>query len=406
MYIQINIRLVRKFRFQKNERGYSDFSFRLMRNLVIPVIGNYCAPRMINRENMPVTGPCFIYANHSNNFDPFVINYHMKSEPTAGVMTRYQFYKVIPRIFMDSIGVVPTSKYVPEPGIIRNVMKLAEQNRMITIFPEGGRRWDGRPKPLIEATLKLFWKMRIAVHPVQIHGSYLGWPRWADRPRKNSMELHWMHPLYPDDFDSYTEFADRCTELIRFDEYNPPESTLPVSANKPALGIQKMLYRCPYSGVPGSVHTPDGHRVFSRTSGDFSFTMDKDSRLVDHHGERHSVIKLYDEISTMPVLKDRQSVVIPGVRCQIYKVDESHQLKNAGYGYIKLVTDAVEIQEDAGHQTIYLDDIMYISIEKNHKLLLTTEKQSLMLNLGDQSALQWQNHIRRLQKGEPAVTSL
>lgn len=397
---------MKRFSFQKNERGFSDFSFRLMRKLVIPVVRNYCAPRMINRENMPVTGPCFIYANHSNNFDPFVINNEMNNEPTAGVMTRYQFYKVIPRIFMDSIGVVPTNKYVPEPGIVRNVMKLAEQNRMIVIFPEGGRRWDGRPKTLIEATLKLFWKLRIAVHPVQIHGSYLAWPRWADRPRKSSMALHWLHPLHPDDFDTYTEFADHCTELIQFDEYEPPLSTLPESANKPALGIQKLLYRCPYSGIPGSIYTPDGNRVYSRTSGEFNFTMDKDSRLVDHQGERHSVIKLYDKINAMPILRGKHSVVIPKSHCQIFRVDGNQTLENTGYGDIQLRTGAVDIRDETGQQTISLDDILYISIEKNHKLLLTTEKDSFMMNLGEQSALQWQNHIRRLQKGESTVNSI
>src|SRR5690625_6903733 len=84
---------------------------------------------------MPLTGPCFIYGNHSNYFDPFMINVGMTHEPTAGVMTRDQFHKPLPRIFMDSIGIVPTSKYVPEPGIVREVIRMIDQRRMIVIFP-------------------------------------------------------------------------------------------------------------------------------------------------------------------------------------------------------------------------------------------------------------------------------
>src|SRR5690625_7420975 len=88
---------------------------------------------------------------------------------------------------MDSIGIVHNSKYVTEPGIVREVIRMIDQRRMIVIFPEGGRRWDGRPKSWIESTMKLFWRMRIPVHPVQIHGSYLAWPRWADHYRKSKI---------------------------------------------------------------------------------------------------------------------------------------------------------------------------------------------------------------------------
>ena len=394
------------FRFSKNERGYSDLAFRFMRKVVIPYQDIYCAPRMINRENMPITGPCFIYANHANNFDPFLINHEMTHEPTAGVMTRYQFYKFFPRMFMDSIGVVPTNKYVPDPGIIRKVMKMIDQQRMIVIFPEGGRRWDGQPKPLIESTLKLFWRMRIPVHPVQIQGAYLHWPRWADYSRRSSIELHWQNPLHPKDFSDYSNFADTCRKLLDFDEYNPPPSALPIKAQKPASGINRLLYRCPYSGVSGSVFTPDGENIYSRTSGKIAFTMDKDSRLIDRTGKRHSLIDFYHHIRKMPIVRDSQSIVIRKIPCKVYRHNDRNLLTRLGNGYIELMTKLVVLWHGSDRINFPLEELRYNSIEKNDKLLLTTKEVSYMVDLGEESALKWQHYIRRLQNGESTVTSL
>lgn len=390
----------------KNDRGYSEHTFRFMRLTIPRVVRYYSAPRMINRENMPLTGPCFIYANHSNNFDPFLINHEMTREPTAGVMTRYQFFKTLPRLFMSSIGVIPTSKYVPEPGVIREVMKLIDLNRMILIFPEGGRRWDGRPKPLIEATLKLFWKMRVPVHPVQIHGSYLGWPRWADCSRYSRMELHWLSPLRPEDFSSYDNFADQCREAINFDENDPPASTLPYAARKPALGIQRILYRCPVSGTPEAVYTPNGTSVRSRNMPAFHFDMNEQSRLIDIDGQTHAVTDYYDRITKMPVLRDHHSVIIRDSPCTLYLVDTDNKLRKLGMAKIRLTTDLVAINRRSEHYRIPVTDIRYISIEKNHKLMLTTHEKTIMVDMGDRSVLQWQDYLRRLQKEEPTVRSI
>jgi 1-acyl-sn-glycerol-3-phosphate acyltransferase len=393
------------FTFSKNDRGFSEKSFAFMRKTIIPTAKYLFKPRITNPENLPQTGPCFIYGNHSNYFDPFLINVNMFKEPTAGVMTRDQFHKTIPRIFMDSIGIVPTSKYVPEPGIIRSVMKMIDQNRMIVIFPEGGRRWDGKPKPLIETTLKLFWKMNIPVHPVQIHGSYLGWPRWADHYRKCSMELRFMDPLHASDFDSYEEFARVCRNQIEFDEYHSPIDTRPPQSKKPAAGVERFLYRCPKTGENGAVYSPDGERVCSRTSA-MSYRMNASSRLVDADGEEHSLIDLFDRINQMPMVFMKEDLLLEKSGAELYRIDENHKLVNVGRSNTELRKDALNIFCGSDQFEIPIQDIQYTSIEQNHKLTVTTTESTLQINLEGQSALQWQRYIRRLKIGENAVKSI
>lgn len=395
------------FTFDKNDRGFSQKAFSFMRKTIIPATKYLFNPRIINPENMPMTGPCFIYGNHANYFDPFMINVGMTQEPTAGVMTRDQFHKTLPRIFMDSIGIVPTSKYVPEPGSIRSVLKMMDQNRMIVIFPEGGRRWDGKPKPLIETTLKLFWKMKIPVHPVQIHGSYLGWPRWADKIRKGSVEMHFMDPLHSSDFDDYDTFASRCREHITFDEYHPPEGAMPQTCSKPASGIHRFLYRCPDTGVNGAVFSPDGEHVFSRES-DFRYRMNTASRLINADGSEVSIIDLHEKINKMPmVFEDSQEkILLQKNGSFVNTLDKEQRLQPIDRGLAQLTENGLKVAVGSQKFDLTLDEIHYTSVEQNHKLTVTGEDQSIQFNLEGQSALQWQLYIKRLKAGENPLNSL
>ncbi len=393
------------FTFKKNERGISGFTFPIMRNLIIPASRYLFSPQVSNPKNMPLKGPCFIFGNHANYFDPFLINLEMTEEPTAGVMTRDQFHKPLPRIFMDSIGIVPTSKYVPEPGIVRQVMKMIERNRMIVIFPEGGRRWAGKPKPMIETTLKLFWKMGIPVHPVQIHGSYLSWPRWADNIRKSRLDIRWLSPLHASDFDTYESFAETCRAAINFDEYNPPATVQIQSCSKPAAGIERFLYRCPVTGETGAVYSPDGKQVYSRTS-DFVYTMNLQSRLVDAHDEPHSIVEMFEQISKMPMVKNGNGILLRNYGCELNEINEVHELVQKGKGYAELSQEYLLLSLGAEKLRLPIENILYMSVEQNHKITFTTTSGIHQLVLHDASALQWKNYIQRLQNGDTPVRSL
>ena len=378
-----------------------------MRKTIIPTTQLLFNPRITNPENMPSTGPCFIYGNHSNYFDPFMINVGITQEPTAGVMTRDQFHKTLPRIFMDSIGIVPTSKYVPEPGIIRSVIRMIDQRRIIVIFPEGGRRWDGRPKSVIETTLKLFWKMKIPIHPVQIHGSHLSWPRWADHYRRASVEVRFMKPIHASDFDDFETFSEFCKDQINFNEYDPPIDAYPTSCKKPAAGIQRLLYRCPETGSSGTVYSPDGEHVYSRDAA-FRYRMTHSSRLIDGDGKEHSVLDLYDAINEMPMtwIDPSERIVLQHNGSQIFRIDEEHQLVKLDKAIVELTDERLSILMGSDQTHLPMEEMRYISVEQNHKISVTTADKMLQFTLEGKSALQWQNYINRLKNSEKPVKSL
>jgi 1-acyl-sn-glycerol-3-phosphate acyltransferase len=390
--------------FKKNERGYSRFMFHLQRMTIIPTMRYFCSPKIIGREYMPLTGPVFLFGNHSNNFDPFILNHKLTLEPTAGVMTSEYFRKKTSRLFMGSIGIVPTVKYVPDPGVVRDLVRMKDQKRMVVIYPEGGRRWDGQPKPVVESTLKVFYKFGLPVHGVRVHGNYLNWPRWADNPRRNTCLLEFMKPFQASDFNSFESFRDACKVVLNIDDYNPPLECYPLKAKNPAKGIHKLMFRCPISGQSQMINTPDGTTVSSSIS-DWSFRMDPASRLIDAKGESHSLIDAYKKMCMLPMLSDSDGLMLDQPADVLMEYEYPHLIPK-GSGTAKLYTDRVEWMAGSESGSVPISDILYISIEQSRKISLTTREYMLQFIFPVTSPLEWQHYLRRLQAGEQTVLSL
>lgn len=390
--------------FRKNDRGFSQFMFHLQRMTIIPTMRYFCNPRIVGAENMPLTGPVFIFGNHSNNFDPFILNHKITTEPTAGVMTSEYFRKASSRFFMGSIGIVPTVKYVPDPAVVRDLIRMNQQRRMIVIYPEGGRRWDGQPKPVVESTLKVFYKFNIPVHGVRIHGNYLNWPRWAASPRRNRCILEFMKPFQASDFPDFERFRDACVNVLDIDDYNPPVECFPDKASKPAAGIHKLLYRCPISGVSQAVNTSDGTRVGSSIA-DWSYEMTPASRLRDSDGLDHSLIEVYKQINTLPIIADSEGLILDQP-AEILIEYTYPDLKRLGEGRVRLYTDHIEWEVGSELKQLQLNEVQYLSIEQNQKLSITTRNFMLQFVFPITSPLEWQHYIRRLQQSEQTVLSL
>lgn len=388
------------YRFPKNERGWNERSYRFLKATLIRSANFMFNPTVVNEHNMPTTGPCFIFGNHANNFDPFILNVHLNDEPTAGVMTRDQFHRFIPALCMDSVGIVPTSKYVPDPSVIRNVMKMVDQKRMIVIYPEGGRRWDGRPKSVIESTMKLFWKIGIPVHPVETHGSYVGWPRWASFPRRNRTRLVFRDPLIPSNFDSYDSFYEACMEAMNFHEETPPAESTPFWTHKPAAGIEKLLYKCPITGVQDAVWSPDGQKVLSKAAPEFEYRMNTLSQLVDGYGQAFTLSPFYDKVKTFPMQLDANGLLIDEPRAYLYQIDRRFNRRGLSWTRAWIHPDHIGFQVGGSTNRVPLQDIRYVSIEQNSRITLTMDEMTWEIVLTTTRALQWQDTIQRLQHFE------
>lgn len=352
---------------------------------------------VLDAPHFPMPGPCFLYGNHSNNFDPFLVNMALPwGEASAGVLTQEFMRKGVVAWAFRGLGILPTRKRVPEPHLIRALYRLLDQGRRILIYPEGGRRWDGRPLPWIASTAKLFVRAGVPVYPVCTLGSYVAWPRWADYPRPARVQVTVLPPLQ---FPPGTPFDQALRQLqapLDFDENQVPEAVRPHRAWRPAAGLHRLLYRDPDTGNFDGLFTPDGLHVRNH-AGTIRWRMQPDSTLLEERtGEQLLTSDLYQQLRTLPLEKRRDGALCAH-RVEVHEERQFPRLVPLGTTKATLFADAVRLTGPNGTQTIGLETIQYTGIERNFKLQLTLPDRMVQLSFRfGGSALGWEDTLHRL----------
>lgn len=132
--------------------------------------------------------PYLLVSNHVNNWDPLFLNIFVE-EPIAFVAGEPLFRNPFLKKVLDYTGAIRKMKFKNDSGTIRNMIKAKKHNRVIGLFPEGNRNWDGVTEPIIYSTAKLVKLLKIPVVAANIKGGYLTHPRWADGDRKGRIEI-------------------------------------------------------------------------------------------------------------------------------------------------------------------------------------------------------------------------
>ena len=369
-----------------------------------PMFRRFWKPKLIGGSYLPIERPCFVYGNHSNNFDPFILNMFTRwGDSTAGVLTQEYFRSPIMRHFMTSIRLLPTRKHLPDPHLIRKLYQKIDRKESILIYPEGGRRWSGRPTPWIESTAKIFIKSGIPIYPIVTHGSYVSWPRWATYPRPAKIRIEMLEPFVFERKAPFEEALRKLKAPLDFDESIVPDELKPRWAYKPAAGIHRLLYRDPETGQNGGIYTPDGTYVVNRAD-TLKYKMLPDSMLLNEQsGELITTSVLHDRVQSLPLEPDRDGAIIKN-RVRLHVEDAFPNLDDFGDVEITLYSDAVVIKGADIERRIGLESIHLPGVERNSKLQLFTKDDMVQFTFGEEgSALQWQETIKRIKRNETVL---
>lgn len=134
-------------------------------------------------ENIPRTGPCLLVPNHQSLLDPLILQGSLLRAVDS--MTKStQFSKGFFRWILPRLHAFPVRRYRIDPQSVRVVLRRLEMGRVVCVYPEGERSWDGRLQQFRRGTLRLILRSGVPVIPIGIEGTYRAWPRWASRPRR------------------------------------------------------------------------------------------------------------------------------------------------------------------------------------------------------------------------------
>jgi 1-acyl-sn-glycerol-3-phosphate acyltransferase len=151
---------------------------------------------VIGLENVPMTGPLLVVANHVSDLDPFLgwsaiyVRRRMwgiaKVELWANRASAY---------LMACIGAIPVKRNTADRTMIRTVLDLLARGEAVGLFPEGTRSPDGRLQPAQPGLALLAEKSGAPILPVALLGTYEMLPRGRKRLRRVPLKVVFGKPM-------------------------------------------------------------------------------------------------------------------------------------------------------------------------------------------------------------------
>jgi long-chain acyl-CoA synthetase len=170
------------------------------------------------RDNLRPSGPFLICPNHLSYLDPFVVMSILPYRIFRKVffVGASEYYATWYMRFLARLAnIIPVD---PDAHLLR-AMKVGayglRSGRVLCIFPEGARSFDGELKEFKKGAAILAHELRVPVVPVGIRGTHAVWPRDSMKIRPHKVSVYFGAPLEAKGGDPYQEDTDRLQEAVR-----------------------------------------------------------------------------------------------------------------------------------------------------------------------------------------------
>jgi 1-acyl-sn-glycerol-3-phosphate acyltransferase len=133
-------------------------------------------------------------------------------------------------------------------AMMRQILRLLAQGKVIGIFAEGQRTWDGATLPLIPTTAKLIKLAGVPVVSPILKGAYLTLPRWASSSRRGRVIVEHRIALTAEEVTtlSVAEIHERLVATLRHDDSEWQKlDPRPYVSSRSAEALQLALFWCP-----------------------------------------------------------------------------------------------------------------------------------------------------------------
>jgi 1-acyl-sn-glycerol-3-phosphate acyltransferase len=148
-------------------------SQRIVLAILRPLLNTFFSWKVEGRDNMPLTGPVILVANHVHVLDPFFlifgfprwINFMAKEELFRSPFLRFWLR------WAGSVSIHREGKVIEKQKILKSARNALEMGLILGMFPEGGRSHDGKLRKGKPGSAVIASKANVPVLPVGIVGT-------------------------------------------------------------------------------------------------------------------------------------------------------------------------------------------------------------------------------------------
>lgn len=187
------------------------FSHFILRFVVIAFLGY----RASGQRNIPATGGALIASNHQSFLDPILlaagINRPICFLAREGLFTASRIFGII----ISLNNAIPIKRDTGSMDIMRRIISLLKEGKLVVIFPEGTRTSDGAIGPFKGGIGLLSRKSATPIIPVNINGAYRIWPRQSALPQRFAkVRVTYTKPVWAREDSAPDEVSDRARAQV------------------------------------------------------------------------------------------------------------------------------------------------------------------------------------------------
>jgi 1-acyl-sn-glycerol-3-phosphate acyltransferase len=170
----------------------------LMKFVILgPILRLTFRPKVTGLDNVPMSGPGLLAANHVSFLDDLMLPLVVKKRKVVFLAKADYFDKWYLRWFFKGANVIPVrreSKSASEAALNAGVDALRD-GQLVGIFPEGTRSPDGRLYRGKTGVARMALEGRVPVIPVGLVGTYEAMPYDRKVPKPGRVEIRFGKPL-------------------------------------------------------------------------------------------------------------------------------------------------------------------------------------------------------------------
>lgn len=195
--------------------------FQLVYMILYPIVRAWYPIRVEGRRRFGAGRPVVLAPNHVSFLDPILLQAALPRRITYLMTDLYYGIPGLNWVFRR-IGCIPIKQEGSQLNAIRRGIEALERYRLVAIFPEGTRSFDGKLQQGFAGAATMAQRARAIVVPVAIVGTFESLPRGSFWPRRSCVTVRFGEPI---DFEAIgTKRPREMTEIImqRIGELLPP----------------------------------------------------------------------------------------------------------------------------------------------------------------------------------------
>ena len=209
-----------------------------------------------------IKGPAIVVATHTSDVDHILSALTLYPVRPTYIVSEHFTRRPSTARLLKLMHVITKKMFTPDASTIINVMRAKRENAVIVIFPEGRLSCYGHSLPVAEGTAELIKKLGVDLYIWKAEGAYLTFPKWREKgcDRRGKIRASVKLLLSADEVaqKDISEIKEITEKAILHDDELAMQG-VEYKCDDIALGVDKILFKCPKCLKEGTLSAKDGH---------------------------------------------------------------------------------------------------------------------------------------------------